>query len=152
MIKKIKRYFWAIFLLPDNALTFFSGIFVAISVNILTSQIPQSVFSIGWTFFLVAILLFVIAGILLWWSIVIKPFHSEYNMSVDIQESLGIINCWYNLINRKTSQAKSTRKKLIIFFMLIIVLFTISIILLLFPNIFKIIVDFVFNKVVNVEE
>ena len=151
MFNKIKRYFWAIYLFPDNALTFFSGIFVAVSVNILTSQIPQSVFAIGWTYFLAAILLFMLAGILLWWSVIIKPFHSEYNNSIDIQKSLGTLNCWYNFINRKTPQAKSTRKKLVIFLLLIIFLFALCIILLLFPDYFKKTVDCVFNKVNNVE-
>lgn len=131
---------------PDNALTFFSGIFVAVSVNILTSQIPQSVFVIGWTYFLVAILFFIIGGLFLWWSVIIKPFQYEFNKSSDIRESIGTLNCWYNFINRKTCQAKSARKKLIIFFLLIVVLFVLSIALLAFPQNFKAMVDCVLAR------
>lgn len=137
MLVNIKKFFWGIFLFPDYALTFFSGIFVAASVNILTSQIPLSIFEIGWKYFVVAIMFFIIAGILLWWSIIIKPFQYEYNESLDIQIQLGRLNCWYNFINKKTPQAKSARKKLVIFLILIIVLFTLTIILLLFPEHFK---------------
>ena len=134
MIEKIKKIFWAIFLLPDNVLTFFSGIFVAGSVNILTSQIPQSVFSAGWTFFLASILLMIIACILLWWSVIIRPVQCEYNESFDIRENMGALDCWYNFINRKTYEAHLTRIKLIVFFLLIVALFIFSIILLMFPE------------------
>lgn len=151
MIKKIEKLFWGIFLFPDNSLTFFSGIFVAISVNILTSQIPQSVFAIGWTFFLAAILLFIIAGILLSWSATIKSLQLEYNESSDIRVSIGALECWYNIINRNTCQAQSTRKKLIIFFLLIVVLFVLSIILLAFSDDIKFMVDCAINIMKKVE-
>lgn len=110
MMNNIKKLFWGIFLFPDNVLTFFSGIFVAVSVNILTSQIPQSVFSIGWTFFLAAILLFIIAGILLVWSATVRSLQLEYNESTDIRVSIGALECWYNIINRKTNQTQTVRK------------------------------------------
>ncbi len=151
MIKKIKKIFWAIFLLPDNVLTFFSGIFVAGSVNILTSQIPQSVFSAGWTFFLASILLMIIACVLLWWSVIIRPVQCEYNESFDIRENMGALDCWYNFINRKTYQAYSTRIKLIVFFLLIVVLFIFSIILLMFPENIKIVVNCITDKISKVE-
>lgn len=145
MFKKIEKLFWGIFLFPDNSLTFFSGIFVAISVNILTSQIPQSVFAVGWTFFLAAILFFIIAGILLCWSATIKSLQLEYNESSDIRVSIGALECWYNIINRKTCQTQSTRKKLVIFFLLIVVLFVLSIILLVFSDDIKSMVDCAIN-------
>ena len=145
MFKKIEKLFWGIFLFSDNSLTFFSGIFVAISVNILTSQIPQSVFTVGWTFFLAAILFLIIAGILLCWSATIKSLQLEYNESSDIRVSIGALECWYNIINRKTCQTQLTRKKLIIFFLLIVVLFVLSIILLAFSDDIKSLVDCVIN-------
>lgn len=145
MFKKIEKLFWGIFLFPDNSLTFFSGIFVAISVNILTSQIPQSVFTVGWTFFLAAILFLIIAGILLCWSATIKSLQLEYNESSDIRVSIGALECWYNIINRKTCQTQSIRKKLVIFFLLIVVLFVLSIILLAFSDDIKSLVDCVIN-------
>lgn len=141
MMNNIKKLFWGIFLFPDNVLTFFSGIFVAVSVNILTSQIPQSVFSIGWTFFLAAILLFIIAGILLVWSATVRSLQLEYNESTDIRVSIGALECWYNIINRKTNQTQTTRKKLIVFFLLFVVLFVLSIILLVFSDDIKSMVD-----------
>ena len=145
MFKKIEKLFWGIFLFSDNSLTFFSGIFVAISVNILTSQIPQSVFTVGWTFFLAAILFLIIAGILLCWSATIKSLQLEYNESSDIRVSIGALECWYNIINRKTCQTQLTRKKLIIFFLLIVVLFVLSIIFLAFSDDIKSLVDCVIN-------
>lgn len=151
MIEKIKKIFWAIFLLPDNVLTFFSGIFVAGSVNILTSQIPQSVFSAGWTFFLASILLMIIACILLWWSVIIRPVQCEYNDSFDIRENMGALDCWYNFISRKTYQAYLTRIKLIVFFLLIVALFIFSIILLMFPENIKIMVNCITGKTIKVE-
>lgn len=141
MLNYIKKLFWGIFLFPDNVLTFFSGIFVAVSVNILTSQIPQSVFSIGWTFFLAAILLFIIAGILLGWSATVRSLQLEYNESTDIRVSIGALECWYNIINRKTCQTQTVRKKLIVFFLLFVVLFVLSIILLVFSDDIKSMVD-----------
>lgn len=141
MLNYIKKLFWGIFLFPDNVLTFFSGIFVAVSVNILTSQIPQSVFSIGWTFFLAAILLFIIAGILLVWSATVRSLQLEYNESTDIRVSIGALECWYNIINRKTYQTQTARKKLIVFFLLFVILFVLSIILLVFSDDIKSIVD-----------
>lgn len=141
MLNYIKKLFWGIFLFPDNVLTFFSGIFVAVSVNILTSQIPQSVFSIGWTFFLAAILLFIIAGILLVWSATVRSLQLEYNESTDIRVSIGALECWYNIINRKTYQTQTVRKKLIVFFLLFVILFVLSIILLVFSDDIKSIVD-----------
>ncbi len=141
MLNNIKKLFWGIFLFPDNVLTFFSGIFVAVSVNILTSQIPQSVFSIGWTFFLAAILLFIIAGILLVWSATVRSLQLEYNESTDIRVSIGALECWYNIINRKTNQTQTVRKKLIVFFLLFVVLFVLSIILLVFSDDIKSMVD-----------
>ncbi len=141
MQNNIKKLFWGIFLFPDNVLTFFSGIFVAVSVNILTSQIPQSVFSIGWTFFLAAILLFIIAGILLVWSATVRSLQLEYNESTDIRVSIGALECWYNIINRKTNQTQTVRKKLIVFFLLFVVLFVLSIILLVFSDDIKSMVD-----------
>ncbi len=141
MMNNIKKLFWGIFLFPDNVLTFFSGIFVAVSVNILTSQIPQSVFSIGWTFFLAAILLFIIAGILLVWSATVRSLQLEYNESTDIRVSIGALECWYNIINRKTNQTQTVRKKLIVFFLLFVVLFVLSIILLVFSDDIKSMVD-----------
>lgn len=141
MLNNIKKLFWGIFLFPDNVLTFFSGIFVAVSVNILTSQIPQSVFSIGWTFFLAAILLFIIAGILLGWSATVRSLQLEYNESTDIRVSIGALECWYNIINRKTCQTQTVRKKLIVFFLLFVVLFVLSIILLVFSDDIKSMVD-----------
>jgi branched-subunit amino acid ABC-type transport system permease component len=140
-MNNIKKLFWGIFLFPDNVLTFFSGIFVAVSVNILTSQIPQSVFSIGWTFFLAAILLFIIAGILLVWSATVRSLQLEYNESTDIRVSIGALECWYNIINRKTNQTQTVRKKLIVFFLLFVVLFVLSIILLVFSDDIKSMVD-----------
>ena len=141
MQNNIKKLFWGIFLFPDNVLTFFSGIFVAVSVNILTSQIPQSVFSIGWTFFLAAILLFIIAGILLVWSATVRSLQLEYTESTDIRVSIGALECWYNIINRKTNQTQTVRKKLIVFFLLFVVLFVLSIILLVFSDDIKSMVD-----------
>ena len=141
MQNNIKKLFWGIFLFPDNVLTFFSGIFVAVSVNILTSQIPQSVFSIGWTFFLAAILLFIIAGILLVWSATVRSLQLEYNESTDIRVSIGALECWYNIINRKTNQTQTVRKKLIVFFLLFVVVFVLSIILLVFSDDIKSMVD-----------
>lgn len=141
MLNYIKKLFWGIFLFPDNVLTFFSGIFVAVSVNILTSQIPQSVFSIGWTFFLAAILLFIIAGILLVWSATVRSLQLEYNESTDIRVSIGALECWYNIINRKTYQTQTVRKKLIVFFLLFVILFVLSIILLVFSDDIKSMVD-----------
>ena len=141
MQNNIKKLFWGIFLFPDNVRTFFSGIFVAVSVNILTSQIPQSVFSIGWTFFLAAILLFIIAGILLVWSATVRSLQLEYNESTDIRVSIGALECWYNIINRKTNQTQTVRKKLIVFFLLFVVLFVLSIILLVFSDDIKSMVD-----------
>ena len=141
MQNNIKKLFWGIFLFPDNVLTFFSGIFVAVSVNILTSQIPQSVFSIGWTFFLAAILLFIIAGILLVWSATVRSLQLEYNESTDIRVSIGALECWYNIINRKTYQTQTVRKKLIVFFLLFVILFVLSIILLVFSDDIKSMVD-----------
>ena len=140
-MNNIKKLFWGIFLFQDNVLTFFSGIFVAVSVNILTSQIPQSVFSIGWTFFLAAILLFIIAGILLVWSATVRSLQLEYNESTDIRVSIGALECWYNIINRKTNQTQTVRKKLIVFFLLFVVLFVLSIILLVFSDDIKSMVD-----------
>lgn len=140
-MNNIKKLFWGIFLFPDNILTFFSGIFVAVSVNILTSQIPQSVFSIGWTFFLAAILLFIIAGILLVWSATVRSLQLEYNESTDIRVSIGALECWYNIINRKTRQTQTVRNKLIVFFLLFVVLFVLSIILLVFSDDIKSMVD-----------
>lgn len=141
MQNNIKKLFWGIFLFPDNVLTFFSGIFVAVSVNILTSQIPQSVFSIGWTFFLAAISLFIIAGILLVWSATVRSLQLEYNESTDIRVSIGALECWYNIINRKTNQTQTVRKKLIVYFLLFVVLFVLSIILLVFSDDIKSMVD-----------
>ena len=141
MLNYIKKLFWGIFLFPDNVLTFFSGRFVAVSVNILTSQIPQSVFSIGWTFFLAAILLFIIAGILLVWSATVRSLQLEYNESTDIRVSIGALECWYNIINRKTYQTQTVRKKLIVFFLLFVILFVLSIILLVFSDDIKSMVD-----------
>ena len=132
MLNYIKKLFWG---------TFFSGIFVAVSVNILTSQIPQSVFSIGWTFFLAAILLFIIAGILLVWSATVRSLQLEYNESTDIRVSIGALECWYNIINRKTYQTQTVRKKLIVFFLLFVILFVLSIILLVFSDDIKSMVD-----------
>lgn len=143
MLKKIEKLFWGIFLFPDDALTFFSGIFVAISVNILTSQIPQSVFAVGWTFFLAAILFFILAGILLCWSFTIKSLQLEYNESADIRISIGALECWYNIINRKTCQTQSARKKLVIYFLLAVVLFVLCIILLAFSDDIKSMMDLI---------
>lgn len=145
MLKKFKKLFWGIFLFPDNALTFFSGIFVAVSVNILTSQIPQSVFAVGWTFFLAAILLFIIAGILLCWSATVRSLQLEYNESTDIRARIGALECWHNIINRKTCQTRIIRRKLVIFFLLFVVLFVLSIILLAFSDDIKSMVDCAIN-------
>lgn len=134
MKKKSKLLFWVLFLCPDNVLTFVGGIMVAVSVNILTSQIPESALTLGWTYILAAVILFVIAVILLWWSIIIKPFQTEYNDSVDIQGDLGTLVCWYNIINKNTQRAKSARKKLMIFLFLLILLSVLCIILLFFSD------------------
>lgn len=141
MIKNIKHCFWTLFLCPDSILTFLSGILVAVSVNILTSQIPKSAFTLGWPFILVAVLFFLIAVILLWWSIIIKPFQTEYYESSDIQESLGSMKCWYNIIHKNTSQAKSTRRKLIIFLVLLVILSVLCIVMLFYSEYLNCITD-----------
>lgn len=132
MRKCVKLYFWGLFLCPENVLTFLGGIFVAVSVNILTSQIPNSVLCLGWTYIFVALLFFLIAVILLWWSILIKPLQVEYNESTDIKKRLGDLECWYNIINKNTKKAKAIKKELLIFFIIVVVLLVICIILLFF--------------------
>lgn len=151
MIRIAKQYFWRLFLCPDNVLTFLSGILVAVSVNILTSQIPESAFTLGWTYILTALLLLSMAVILLWWSIVIKPFQSEYYESGDIQEQLGSLNCWYNIINKKTPQAKSARKKLVAFLALTFILSVLCVILLFFSEYIDSITDYIINTINNAE-
>lgn len=129
--KKIKLNFLFMFcIIPEDMLTFLSGIFVATAINILTCRLPESVLIIGEIYLLVAVMLLTVALFLIRWSIYVKPIHEIFSESSVAIENLGEKQCWYNLV--KGNRAK----KLVMYFIVIIVLSLISFIFLIFPNIF----------------
>lgn len=132
MIQKVKINLLYMFcLLSGDVLTFFSGIFVAVAINILTCQLPNSVLIIGKKYLLVAIMLLVVAFFLIRWSILVRPIHNTYFASSIVVEGLGEKQCWYNLVKGKNA------KRLLLYFGFIVILTLISFMLLIFPNIFR---------------
>lgn len=132
MVKKIKlNYLFLFCIIPEDMLTFLSGIFVATAINILTCRLPDSVLIIGKVYLLVAVMLLIVAFFLIRWSIYIKPIHETYSGSNVSIEKLGEKQCWYNLVEGNKA------KRLIFYFNVIVALSVISFILLIFPNIFE---------------
>lgn len=132
MIQKVKINLLYVFcLLSGDVLTFFSGIFVAVAINILTCQLPYSVLIIGKKYLLVAVMLLAVAFFLIRWSIFVRPIHNTYSKSSISVERLGEKQCWYNLVKGNTA------KRLILYLVFIVVLTLISFMLLIFPNIFR---------------
>lgn len=95
--KKKYSLFYPFFFLRENVLTFLSGIFISSSINILTSQIPNSVFNAGFHFFLVAVFLFSISVLFIIWSGIIKRAFFDYEN--------------YYSENRDNTESKSAQKK-----------------------------------------
>ncbi len=132
MLEKVKKYFWSLFLCPDSMLTFLSGAFVAVSVNICTSQIPESALTLGWRYLLAALLFFAMAAVLIWWSVVIKPFQQEYYESADLKAAQNSLDCWYYLIHKGTDVTKSAQRKLLFCFWGFCILLAMCIVVLFF--------------------
>ena len=82
----------------DSALSFVSGIFVAASVNIFTSQIPDSVLKIGFSFGIVGFNFLVMAILLMRWSIIIKPAQLlfEKNKGFRKKNNISDQQGWYD--------------------------------------------------------
>lgn len=130
MFKQWKINFFYLFnLITDDTLTFLSGIFVATSINILTSQIPESVLSIGRTYLCIACMMLFSAFLLIRWAIYIKPIIAHYAGSSVARSTLGSKDTWYNILIEYGAFCK-----LLSYLLSVLVLTFTSYLLLIFPN------------------
>lgn len=124
------KLFYLFKLITDDTLTFFSGVFVATSINILTSQIPNSILSLGKKYLVIAGMIFVSAFMLIKWAAFIKPILSHYTNSSLANQTYGNLQSWYNVLGEHKAFSR-----LITYFIITVLLLIISIGLLISPNI-----------------
>lgn len=112
----------------DSFLSFVSGIFVAASVNIYTSQLPESVLGLGIPYMLVGINLLLIAFLLMRWSIIIRPALLDFEQGINIRKKDNIPDDqgWYDSL-----QKENIKTKVLLIIVHIIILAIITIVLVL---------------------
>lgn len=100
-----ENLFW-FFYIPYSTWNFLSGVFTATAVNIFTSQIPESILSIGVKYIFAALLFLVIAIIMFYLSLFLKPLQERMDdYSSETRKREGPKKCWHNvIINQKVSR------------------------------------------------
>lgn len=136
MNNKIKVKFYYLFrLIQDDILTFFSGIFVSIALNILTSNLPESILTLGTTQLLLTILMLIASFVFIRWAIVIRPILASFSEQEIAIEQLGEPTSWYNLLT--LAQYEKDKKRLVFYFLFEVSLTAICFLLLIYPNCFS---------------
>lgn len=127
--RKIKFYY--IFcLIQDDMLTFFSGIFVSVALNILTSNLPESILKLGATHLLLTVMMLIASYIFIRWAIVVKPILASFSKQDVLRKTMGDAGCWYELLTKN----KKVKNKLVFYFFSELFLSTICGFLLVCPN------------------
>lgn len=97
----MKLSFYYIFTISESILSYFSGIFTAAAINILTSKIPNSILSIGKSaisFVIVAILFFLSSLLLIAWVTIVNPAKLAFEESKKIVKNQDIKQIWYDIL------------------------------------------------------
>lgn len=127
--RKIKFYY--IFcLIQDDMLTFFSGIFVSVALNILTSNLPESILKLGTTHLLLTVMMLIASYIFIRWAIVVKPILASFSAQDVIRKKMGDAVCWYELL----AHTENVKNKLVIYLFSEVFLSVICGFLLVCPN------------------
>jgi len=129
-MKKIKLYFFYLLLLPESVINFLSGIFISAAINILTSQIPQGILTVGEGYLIAAILMIFISVLLVVWAMCVKPLQQMYKDSVSLfRGGIGEKKYWYNILCEHNAT-----KLLAALFCLTIILLLLCFLILIFPS------------------
>lgn len=105
----------SVFLIPPSTCNFLSGVFTASAVNILTSQIPNSILAIGTKYIVLAVLFLVIAIQLSYFSVMLIPLHKEMdNYNEKVLKMEGTIRCWYDVLINQQARLKLSINLLIL--------------------------------------
>ena len=128
----MKLKFFYIFTIQETILTYVSGIFTASAINILTSQIPKSILSIGdsaYSFIIIAVLFIIISFLLIRWSTTVTIAKIKYNKNNSILTEENKRKIWYD-----TLCDCGINQKLFFNFVFIVVCTIVSAMLLLYPD------------------
>lgn len=77
-MKKLKKFYYGMYEMPESMVTFVSGIFISVSTGIFTCNIPESLASIGAYYIWSAVLMFIASLALMLWAIVVSPLQKDY--------------------------------------------------------------------------
>lgn len=124
IINGLVHLFFFIFIIPNTILNFLSGVFVATAINIVTSQLPNSILSIGVKYLVIAVQFFGVAVLLVGWSLLTEKAHIQYNENK--RHNTDLMALWYGSL-----QTNRTRAFLAAILVLLVVLLYIAFKLLL---------------------
>lgn len=124
------KFFYIFCLIQDDMLTFFSGVFVSVALNILTSRLPDSILVLSTTQLILIALMLIASFLFIRWAILIKPIQANFSSQEIARKALGDSMCWDNLLDEY-----SVKRKLVLYLILEILLSVICFILLLYPDI-----------------
>lgn len=95
----MKKMYYNIFLLSEGLIGFFSGIFISVATNILTSGIPNNKPSdLGWHIILSVIMWFIAGLSAILWTITVKPVQEAFEKDSYLgKQAVGGSN-WYKFI------------------------------------------------------
>lgn len=128
IVLKLRRGFFAIFKMPENMMTFISGILLSTAIGIVTSKITDTGirWTYGWQVTISTILMFISSCSFTFMAVYLKPLQdkhkNEHPLSIRVEEK----DLWYEDLKK----VKGARVTLSILFLLTYVAFAISIILL----------------------
>ena len=123
------KFFYLFCLIQDDMLTFFSGVFVSVALNILTCELPESILTLGTAQLILTALMLIASFLFIRWAIIIKPIQNNFVSQEIARKALGDSVCWYNLLDEYM-----VKRKLVLYFILEIVLSVLCFILLLYPD------------------
>lgn len=107
VVIRLHKIILSVFLIPPSTCNFLSGVFTASAVNILTSQIPNSILMIGAKYIVAAVLFFVIAIQLSYLSTILIPLQKHMDDYDDkVRKKEGKIRCWYEVLVNQGARLK----------------------------------------------
>lgn len=103
IINGLVHLFFFIFIIPSTILNFLSGVFVAAAINIVTSQLPNSILSIGVKYLVIAVQFFGVAVLLVVWSLLTEKAHIQYNENK--RHNTDLMALWYGSLQTNVTRA-----------------------------------------------
>ena len=132
-MKRIRRVFFAIFKIPENMMTFISGILLSASISIVTGQIVDTgiKWTHGWQVTISTILMFISSCCFTIMAIYLKPLQEKHQKEHPIEIRLKDTDIWFEDLKNK----KGTIVVLVILFLLSYGSLVVSVILLFWEDI-----------------